>query len=555
MTTHLERSKEAARRFLQSALIVDDRHVPPDDSAGEEAEELSDPSPFPADRVSESTPTSEAGPATETPTADAQAEDAGAIPIDPERLTESFASHGILCASLKPSPGDNMLALVVAAGTRCDIVILDWHIDSSDLSVTALPLLDALTAPTGPRLRLVAIYTGDPKLGEIEDAIVGLEGVQKDGLFRYTRRGSRIVLLSKPEAGTKLVPGAEVVDVGDLPDRLIEEFAANAAGLVPAATMSALGAVRENVNELLSVLEARLDAGFVGHRLALPSPDDATDHLAELIVSELASIISEDDQRRSCTDLQAVQSWLDDISDAAIVPPSTRDILMTLNVHGGEKDGMKALAESSFGSNTEAKKFLTADLTTRFMSKPDAIVADARFAHRMATVHAYGGGRPARVELGAIVRELATNIYFVCVLPLCDSVRLSGDVPAPFLPMKTVASKPFHVALVADEAPTFLRIVMKPSQIRMLVFPADGDLRCIISDETLRLRTSDGGEFEIVARLKSAQAQRLAHELGTAFSRVGLNESEWQRKRAQREDDPVLVCLECSKSLEEESTQ
>lgn len=50
--------------------------------------------------------------------------------------------------------------------------------------------------------------------------------------------------------------------------------------------MSALGAV-PNVNELLSVLEARLNAGFVGHRLALPSPDDATDHLAELIVSEL----------------------------------------------------------------------------------------------------------------------------------------------------------------------------------------------------------------------------------------------------------------------------
>lgn len=118
---------------------------------------------------------------------------------------------------------------------------------------------------------------------------------------------------------------------------------------------------------------------------------------------------------------------------------------MTLNVHGGEKDGMKALCRSSFGSDAEAKKFLTADLTTRFMSKPDAIVADARFAHRIGHCACLRRRSACQVELGAIVRELATNIYFVCVLPLCDSVRLSGDVPAPFLPMKTVASKPFHV--------------------------------------------------------------------------------------------------------------
>ena len=369
-----------------------------------------------------------------------------------------------------------------------------------------------------------------------------LEDVER-GPFRYRRKNSYILILCKSGSKSPIhVEGAEQVNVVDLPERLIKEFARHASGLVPSATMSALGAVREGVREVLAVLNDTLDAGFVSHRLTLPSPDDASDHLANLIVSELASIVLDDEARAACTDRSSVELWLSALDPSAVPAPASPDILKVLNENGWGSDAIDALvAGGHFASKKKAKaEFIELEPEPTLFTVPSttAELAHARFAERMATVHTYENSRPARLELGVIVRAAVGDDYLVCMQPLCDSVRLSGLTTVPFLPLSVVSGGDFDLTLVRSEVPIKLRVEMKPRKLVMIPFQPDAATQCILAkpgaDGGARFTTDSGIDYEVVARLKPQQALRVAHQLATAFSRVGLNESEWQRRRARR---------------------
>lgn len=531
--------RRATERFLHSVLVVDDiqrdePEAPARDVPLADPDPFADPAPAPTQMAFPVAPTltSRAGPA-EGDARPPEGREVGAVPLDTRRLTETFANLGIVCAALRPGPGNDLRDLVLKVGRRCDIVVLDWHIDSDDPSVTSLHLLDGITEPTVPGLRLVAVYTGDPQLGEIAEAIMSLAGVEEaDEPFRYRRGSSHIAILSKDGARfTMHVPGAVTVPEQDLPDYLLDAFAVNATGLVPSTTLSALGAVRESVHEVLAVLGEELDTGFVGHRLALPNPDDASDHLGELVVSELASVILEDRERASCTERATVQEWLDALDDAAIRQPATRELLTILNEYGSGDAGVRPVA-ALLGSNSKAKTFLSGHTTSYF--NDTAVCADARLAERMATVHRYRNARPPRLELGTIIRESTTGMYLVCMQPVCDCVRLTSATEMPFLPLRVVPSKPFDVTLVCAGEPVRLKVDVKPSLLRMVRFEPDPATQTVLAPSfhgRPRFKTTSRRVFELVARLKPQQAQRLAHAIGNAFSRIGLNESEWQRRQ------------------------
>ena len=54
--------------------------------------------------------------------------------------------------------------------------------------------------------------------------------------------------------------------------------------------------------------------------------------------------------------------------------------------------------------------------------------------------------------------------------------------------------------------------------------------------ESFVFKTPDGKKFTWIAEMKYEQIQRVAHEFASRLTRVGLNEYEWLRLRADRKE-------------------
>jgi hypothetical protein len=522
--------KAAASRFLQSAVIIDDRAAlgPGDDEVVSDV--IEDPRPRPTELTAEDTATE----AKVTAELEEKAVAQGITEenrLDARALLDKFAALGIVCGVLRPgTDAAETEALALAAGGRTDMVILDWHLDDS--GTLALHLLDELSQPESKRLRLVCIYTGDGGQ-DVSNAIASLDGNTMREEFLYQRGSTRILVLYKTGADRTGAPLERVVNVADLPERLLGEFAALCSGLVSAAAMSALGAVREAMPEMLGVLVPELDAAYVGQRLAQDRPDDAIDHLAELVVSELQSIIEDDAQFVSTADEAAVESWLEGCTDDQLTVE--RDALKEMNRRGGHKDVRTEIGDKFPIFQGKKKAHPTA-----FVVKDESAseLADALLAERMTTRHRYPGARRERLELGVVVRSPDDADWRVCVQPLCDSVRLRGKTRMPFLPFLSVEEgKGFDLAIVQTPGLLRLRLAVSPSDISLVEFEPDPNENAVLAMEDdsggRRFVDAEGRSWTLLCRLKYAHAQRIGHRLGAEFSRIGLNESEWLREKVK----------------------
>ena len=528
----------AASRFLHSVVVVDDRARLGDDEdpVEEIPEEIIDPRlPLPVTIDDGDVAGSDVGAAAGMDAVHEAAATRGLADenrLDARRLIDGFAARGIVCAALRPEgTAAGIEDLVAPAAGRCDIVTLDWHITTpDDHGEKAAQLLGMLSEPDQRRLRLVAVYTGDPHATEIDERIRALGGVIQSGPFAYQRGSARIVVLFKEHAR----PNAEDVDIvpiDDLPERLVTEFARHCAGVVPAMTMSALGAVRENMHDILAVLSADLDPGFVGHRLSQQYPDDATGQLAELIVSEIRSVVDDDADSASTVGREAIDAWLDDRGVQLGVPLA---MVQEMNVAGGSPDARRALAEKHPDYQQLKNRHPTILLTGG--DRVSAEAQNAKLAERMAVRTVYSGSQPGRLELGVIVQSWQDGHYWVCVQPLCDSVRLQGDCRVPFLPYNTILDdKAFDLVLTRGDEVVRLALSTKPADISLRTFAVDGGVGAVMPlqvDGQTVFVDQDDIRLLHVCRLKPEQGQRLVHRLGTEFSRVGLSESEWQRLKA-----------------------
>lgn len=514
--------RAAASRFLQSVVVVDDETALTDEDREQVAPEMIDPRPRPSPA-----PVSDKDAGTSDIVQDAAPDAIDEYRLDVRTLIDRFAALGIVCAAL--SPADDLEEAddpIITAGRRADMVTLDWHL--GDAGERAGRLLDLLSRPGNERLRLIAVYTRDTDNDSLVQQITDLDGVEPIEGLRFQRGSTRIVLLFKEGSNRPELEG-KVVAVTDLPDRLVEEFTDLAAGLVSAATMSALGAVREAMPEILGVLNADLDAAYVGHRLALDRPDDAVDHLAELIVSELRSVVDDDAGRIAAADGDAVRLWLDNIDDDALtVEPGA---LQRLNQEGSSTDGRPTIAEQfpRYGGKKKCHP------TEFVISAPDeADLADARLAERMTTRYRYTNARPERLELGVVIRSASDERYWVCVQPLCDSVRLEEFCRMPLLPyVPADGKKGIHLALVRTDGPVMLRLSLKPADLHVITFPCEPTAKAVVAipleDGPVGFLDDKGEQWELVCRLKPDHAQRISYRLATEIGRVGLNESEWLR--------------------------
>ena len=552
-------SKDVVRRFLQSVVVLDDLA-----SLGEEEpiEEVMPMVKLPdygsgSSIATASAPTLGSSSAQACENVNSEDTDSTQEPykergLFAKPLIDAFAKLGLVCAVLRSSQTDLEKegiggSSVVKAAKRADIVVLDWKLGDSYGRDTIEIIRQIIKEDGGdPRLRLFSIYTGEPGLLEIfKQVTAALEEfydghrLQECGEYSVAKGPALIAVI--PKQGTWTV-GATPVSEVDLPERLIDEFAALTKGILRNVALEGLSALRDDVPRVLAKFHPDLDPAYLGHRMLLPNPADAEDHIVDALGAELLSIL---EHRRpgDRASIGAIRAWLDEAWEAGKIDPKSlvRISGLTCPVEMRIELVTKGIAIAK--DTKPSKKILMESSTMRF--SPDADSANRSnldFAVLLGLKTHYSTRAP-RLTLGTVIREKSEGGdwgYFLCLQPKFDSVRLEGGTGFPFLRLSiSNGSKRFGcvvylpecewIYLDVDETPSNLQVVFfsPNSPVGGEVFAAEGCGGFCFSDVNEK-------EYQWVAALRDEQALQVADKVAKKMARPGPNQSEWLRRASDR---------------------
>lgn len=491
--------------------------------------------------------------------------------LNAKKLIDDFAAKGMVCAVMRPKDVEveSLQDKVYPLAESCDIVVFDWVLYGATDGAKVKELINEITKRSSDkvkRLRLIVVYTGQEELaaitGEIRSALeaAGHSNVQLKNDYTLEAGPVRIAVYAKgyvSVAAENSALAARVVQIEEMPDKLIAEFTDMTMGLVSNVAIGSMAALRSNTHRILTKFHAGLDAPFLGHRSMLPHPADANDLLVYLIGAEMTAVLEGHEVGRVADEydgIDVLKAWVE-MNEAEMGVTSERGFAKKFSIKNTPefignlckllRDGLSSKnVPSEFMSMKEApqKEKLTKKLSRS--TTPDAIL-EYEFAVLTTLKSDY------RTKLtvptlfpGTILRELPSaddvvrkSRYWVCIQAACDCVRL--DEPR-FFPFLELARDDGNFNLVLPENDEFIRVrvVYKPYELHLVRFsPTEaGSVRGTRDDDGIHFVATEDTRFSWIGELKFEQAQRIINRYATIQSRVGLEESEWLRRSATGTD-------------------
>lgn len=540
--------RAVAQSFLQSVVVLDDRPFMSETSSG-----------TPGTPSARTLTRPDYGPAPAAP-AESTPRDALRGRLDAAAVINGFADVGLVCAILNPtpledsqdSPEDLPPIRVTKAAVRADIVIIDWKIERSHGETALRIVKDILDTDRGSRrFRLLAIYTGEPKLQTIATRVRNLidtyypeDKLASDHPARISKGPVHVAILAKEgtigEHG--VVAGFSEVTESDLAKKLVNEFMSMTSGILPHTALAGVAAIRNRAHNLLAKFDRELDPAFLGHRMLLPYPPDAEDHLVEALASELFSIL-EDNRPGVCESAEAIRAWVERADKSEWL-----DVILRGVDSPGIKFPQKQDSKDRFSKNELIKS--TASLFVE--DKASAMNANHRFAALLGTKTRYPGCRSRRLALGTIVRQVnGDQQYCLCLQPKCDSIRLKGDTGFPMIPLYEVdahdqqgarramdrVKRGNAIRLILERATDDwkdLYVLPTPSRLVVPRFRPGpnppGEVLAVEEAGTFYFEDTSGHRYQWIAEIKDEHAIKVAGVVASALARPGPNDAEWLRR-------------------------
>ncbi|NIA11704.1 MAG: hypothetical protein GWP10_18775, partial [Nitrospiraceae bacterium] len=290
-------------------------------------------------------------------------------------------------------------------------------------------------------------------------------------------------------------------------------------------------------------------------------PDDAMNHVVDIVASEFHSLLQDYEVGKKAN-LRTIEAWIDmksregtsfeiEVANNDIKPVSPERIREWQRV-GIEKsdwwseENISGTKKDRFSNHGHEK------LTQTFCAKGvNATELDYRFARITSFKNRYGSSeRRPILTLGTVIKsESSTSSkksekFWLCIQPRCDSVRIEKKRNFFFLPLEVVDGDKKFDLILEDEENKFkkLKIHYKIYDSTHFEFSSDGS-----DEQVIRAKAENGdfvfytadetrSKFKWVSELKTEHAQRIANDFAAKISRVGLDESEWLRRGANRRD-------------------
>ena len=480
-----------------------------------------------------------------------------------KKVIDKFADNGIACAILRPSETEvNLEDKVKALSFKSDILVFDWVLGENDLEgktvtriITNIVLNDLLNES---RLRLIAVYTGQSKLTTIIERLrTEIERLGKKNSVNfnvetpdnYTIRIQSIKICAFAKGSVKskaLEEDGRIIPNEDLPERLISEFTKMTAGLVSNAALKAFSVLRGETHRILSRYGVKLDPAFLAHRAMLKQPEDAGRLLSGLIGSDLTALLEEREVGKatdSVGDFDALLSWLKQKEKEGV---NIRQSFENNNLLPEEEE-LISIMRNGVSAGTVAAKFgisaakpHKAKLTNRFLGTKEETAesknAESEFAVLTTFKPEFRLNLPTLV-LGTVLKCEKEGTYWVCIQALCDCTRITSGRNFPLLPLTIVEDNQNFNFVIRESGKLFkVKVDFRPYFLRSEKFAPNAERQAVcaveIQDQDRKKYVFEGEQentYEWMGELRFAHAQRIANQFAVQISRVGLDESEWQR--------------------------
>jgi len=472
--------------------------------------------------------------------------------FSPHDIQSSFAKKHIVCSLHQPQ---KIHTVGVESETYklcacADIVIVDWDLHG-DAGVKATTLVENLVIQSlkedPHQLRLVLIYTDTPNLFAISAKVseslaakitdeIEIEYKDADKGLAFHTLNARVIVLGKPANRLDEFKPFEVNEA-ELADRAISEFCKLADGMLQAGILMGLAAIRKQSRKILTKFHSGLDAAFLTHR-ALSLPDEeAFDHITPLLVAEIEAVL-EDTLKSPLLPDSSLRNWCDNwvygtSAKNKISGVDIKDFAYNFCCLGEEVLNTPGL--QSVPTKKQLQYVFCPDDDTEIPPLPDVSLM-SQLAVLMSQRTQYGSQRKF-LKLGTVIRECSgEERYLLCLQPVCDSVRLSGNNPFLFCYMDYPDKKVTHIV---PDGKKYCELSFNPckenraiitfsaNHKKMVAEKQDTDTRHFFSDD-------EKNEYKWVAQLKPEHAQQAAEQFARELSRVGLTESEWLHRGAKR---------------------
>lgn len=513
----------AVSDYFQTALLIDDRvaadYRPLEPQQAGTTEYLGD----------------EPEPGLEKPRQEAEDE----TPVHPSELVRAFLDEDVVCSVLEASEDSADAAGLVQQALRgssiADLLLLDWLM-YGDHSAT-MRAIDAVAAQDPERLTVIVVFTGAYSLGDVVQRLIDDARFQTVDDFVVRRDNTIVLVFGKPGNGVRLTGDEsqrQADTYGELPRMIRDDLELIYRGLMPEFAFSGINALRESAPRILATFSADLDAGALVHRALLPDPDEAAAHFTRLLCSDM-ELALRDARISDIWDLGASPEAIARATEVGDVAPLAERLQRSSKI----ADDLKELDDRDLAHRAIASGLARVGLgDSAINGAADDVVAAMAGAVQSSESLAVlldsssFGDTPPRLELGVVVRDEQRR-YWLCIQPLCDSVRLRA---ARAFPMVRINTGPGESALMIRSpegealAAGFDR---RPHNLCLVEFePADGVVLAEGDTSGWHFTDVEGGTFVAITRLRQEFAAQALHELTSTASRVGTDGSEWLRRRA-----------------------
>ena len=466
-----------------------------------------------------------------------QASDFQGAPLDVSGLVSAFLEQDILCTVLS---NREVLKEKRDALLRSDILILDWKLDD-DGEITA-NFIQYCADHHSNALHMICIYTSENDLESIKqklnDSSPNLEEIT-DKVGTYFIGSTYILVVNKNASGTDF--GCRTAEPEKLPELLLKEFAPLVGGLLRNAVFHSIGAIRNNTHALLDRFHPEIDPAFISHRVYSKPCEDTEQHIIPLICSQLASILTQGNISQQLN-AENIQCWLNSKDIQTHLPDFPQQIrkLIETNLVDIIKNGIMSIKEIE-NSKEEIKKILKDSLLTSFWGGVEGQRADVKLAMLMCCEQSYSNTRPVLKTGSILKRHDISDRYLICIQPPCDCVRIeaAGRFFIFAHASKTNRRDRFNFSFIdKNNRIVYLKINNKIYNISLIKFiPCIG--ANVISAEYIsdawQFKDVDDNIYDIIFQLNELHALRCVQECSNNLSRIGLMESDWQRRCARGE--------------------
>lgn len=245
--------------------------------------------------------------------------------LNAKELTDAFLKQAVICGLYKPDPGEKMVELSRNAALHADVIVVDWYLEGRSSQKAKEIICDVLREDLkeNGRLRLITIYTSQPGCAALASEL--FEELERDTHLqgRLNLSGDRLSLMSSDtricffnKPNMRGGSPEDIVPEKELPERLIKEFAIITEGVLSTFAVQSIAAVRRAAHHIVAVFRKELDGTYVAHRCALPYPEDAKEFATELIAAELYNVISMEETADKFLSAEVLESWIDHIAAA-----------------------------------------------------------------------------------------------------------------------------------------------------------------------------------------------------------------------------------------------